>query len=56
LLALDGKNVKILANVRMAKGSSSRTYDLKALPDGIYILKLSAGDSAVTKKILLTGN
>ena len=56
LLALDGKNVKILANVRMAKGSSSRTCDLKALPDGIYILKLSAGDSAVTKKILLTGN
>jgi hypothetical protein len=48
-----GEQVALLANGIMSEGSHTATFDAKSLPSGAYVYKLQAGNSVLTKKMLL---
>ncbi|MES2621757.1 MAG: choice-of-anchor V domain-containing protein [Bacteroidota bacterium] len=51
LNSLDGKLCKELLNEKLNDGRVNQSFDINALPSGIYLLKLNVGEASVTKKI-----
>lgn len=52
LNSLDGKLCRELLNEKLNEGSINQSFDVNALPSGIYLLKLNVGEASVTKKII----
>ena len=48
-----GEQVALLANGIMSEGAHTATFNTKSLPSGAYVYKLQAGNSVLTKKMLL---
>ncbi|HWB64796.1 MAG TPA: T9SS type A sorting domain-containing protein [Chitinophagales bacterium] len=52
IYSIDGKMAKELMNERLNAGEVSRSFDLSTFPAGVYLVKLSAGETTVTRKIV----
>jgi len=50
---LHGREVADVMDEKMQAGEHSVQFDLSALPDGIYLVRVQAGDEAVTGKLVL---
>jgi len=54
IYSLDGQLIKTLINnEQIQQGSSRKCFDISCLPDGIYFVKLTAGDFIKTAKFLI---
>jgi len=49
---LTGRRVGILLNETVPEGRHVVTWNASGIPDGIYILKLSAGPWSVSRKMI----
>lgn len=52
LYTLDGKLVSDLMNEQLSTGVFKRNFNVNSIPQGIYMVKLNVGGSAIVKKIV----
>jgi hypothetical protein len=53
ILDVHSKVISVLVDEINSKGEYSLEFDLSNQPDGLYLLRLQAGSSVVTSKIIL---
>ncbi|RLD37126.1 MAG: hypothetical protein DRI89_15505 [Bacteroidetes bacterium] len=52
LYSITGQILKVIENKPVMAGTYQKQIDMKGLPDGYYIIKLRAGNTTVTKKVI----
>lgn len=52
LYSLEGKLVEELFSAQLGEGTFSKSFNINQVPPGIYFMKLNAGESSTTQKII----